>query len=420
MIRVRNTLFGTQPIVMHCPGPLCENWTFLEEAVAGAAVGSRPMRESATVITWNNGAPAPKPGGVMERSLARFGCTALVLGQGVVPWSNQKKLHQSAQALRHVRTDYVIGLDSSDVLLLDHPDEIVARYRRHFTCDLLFNATGAHCWPEYANLILFERSLPGAKRSQGRCWLNSGCFVGRTEFCRDYFAALAEQSDREHLWDDQLAIKQTWPQWYPRVQIDDRCEIFQWFNEERRVTPIERPRVDRQIQLVEWLRAIEPLRFGVEVGVYEGATSAALLHAFPELVLWMVDRWLPVTGPDILSQVSADGFERALRQAWFWTSHAAERRHVLRMPSVEAAGQFPAGSVDFVFVDADHSYECVKADLAAWWPKVRPGGFFCGHDYGVYGDATGDWGVSRAVNELAAAEGREIQLGLDGTWKIVR
>lgn len=52
------------------------------------------------------------------------------------------------------------------------------------------------------------------------------------------------------------------------------------------------------------------------------------------------------------------------------------------------------GPVDFVYIDAAHDYESVKADIAAWWPKVKPGGILAGHDY------CEAWpGVKKAVDE---------------------
>lgn len=62
----------------------------------------------------------------------------------------------------------------------------------------------------------------------------------------------------------------------------------------------------------------------------------------------------------------------------------------LVMESVEAAKEFTL--VDFVFIDASHSYEDVMADIDAWYPKIKKGGVLAGHDY--------EWkGVRRAVNE---------------------
>ena len=49
--------------------------------------------------------------------------------------------------------------------------------------------------------------------------------------------------------------------------------------------------------------------------------------------------------------------------------------------SLSAAATFDADSIDYVFLDAAHDYESVRADIAAWWPKIKPGGWFAGHDY---------------------------------------
>jgi hypothetical protein len=63
--------------------------------------------------------------------------------------------------------------------------------------------------------------------------------------------------------------------------------------------------------------------------------------------------------------------------------------------SLRAAALFPPKSVDFVFLDAAHDEESVRADLAAWWPTIKPGGVMAGHDYDPF------WvGVRRAVDEF--------------------
>lgn len=71
-----------------------------------------------------------------------------------------------------------------------------------------------------------------------------------------------------------------------------------------------------------------------------------------------------------------------------------ERVRVLRIGSVEAARIFDDGTVDYVWIDANHNYEPVVADIAAWTKKIRPGGAIGGHDY------TPEYpGVQRAVRE---------------------
>lgn len=55
--------------------------------------------------------------------------------------------------------------------------------------------------------------------------------------------------------------------------------------------------------------------------------------------------------------------------------------HTIRAESSEAAARLPDGSVDFVFIDANHTKEFVRRDIAAWQPKIKPGGIIAGHDY---------------------------------------
>ncbi len=54
---------------------------------------------------------------------------------------------------------------------------------------------------------------------------------------------------------------------------------------------------------------------------------------------------------------------------------------IVQSDTKAAAERFPDGDVDFVFVDADHTYEGCLGDLKAWVPKVRKGGVIAGHDY---------------------------------------
>jgi len=65
---------------------------------------------------------------------------------------------------------------------------------------------------------------------------------------------------------------------------------------------------------------------------------------------------------------------------------------VMQVDSLQAASTFEDGSLDGVFIDAAHDYDSVKADIAAWLPKVSQIGFFGGHDI----DAGG---VRKAVEE---------------------
>ena len=66
----------------------------------------------------------------------------------------------------------------------------------------------------------------------------------------------------------------------------------------------------------------------------------------------------------------------------------------IKSNSWEASERFKNASVDFVFIDADHSYNSVKKDIESWLPKVKKGGIISGHDY------FNPCGVKQAVDEI--------------------
>ena len=82
--------------------------------------------------------------------------------------------------------------------------------------------------------------------------------------------------------------------------------------------------------------------------------------------------------------------------------------------SLKVAGYIINNTLGFVFLDADHSFEFVSKELEAWWPKVRKGGIFAGHDY----DAS--WpGVVMAVQSFAAKHGVEFTV-IGSSWVIYK
>ena len=91
---------------------------------------------------------------------------------------------------------------------------------------------------------------------------------------------------------------------------------------------------------------------------------------------------------------------------------------VLEMTSTEAAAHIPDGSLDFIFIDGDHSYEAVARDLELYWPKVRAGGIFAGHDWVLPEPA----GVQRAVTEFLNKTTNYTHVGLieQNAWFCIR
>jgi len=178
------------------------------------------------------------------------------------------------------------------------------------------------------------------------------------------------------------------------------------------------------LRAMEILKRISSLAepVGIELGVWRGKLSRALLMGHTGLMLYMVDSWA-ADGGDYLDpkgdpkafkslQEMAEALDRATRVTGF----AASRRIVQRAKTADAAQRFENLSVDFVFVDADHSYEGCKADIDAYWPKIKHGGWLSGHDYDRPNRPK--FGVKRAADAFAAAVGSKVETGRNTTWFI--
>jgi hypothetical protein len=119
-------------------------------------------------------------------------------------------------------------------------------------------------------------------------------------------------------------------------------------------------------------------RTGAEIGVYKGQYSHYLCLGNPGVRHLCVDIWQPYenakTGKTIFrSSIPAYDTARARLAPFDCT--------FMRKTSVEAAKDVPDKSLDYVYIDANHWFEFVVADLAAWAPKVRSGGMIAGHDW---------------------------------------
>lgn len=125
----------------------------------------------------------------------------------------------------------------------------------------------------------------------------------------------------------------------------------------------------------------------VEVGSWKGKSTAYLgvevVNSNKNIQVYAVDTWL---GSNEAAHIN-DQYVKENKLYELFLSNMSpvnkDREVVkpIRMKSVEAANMFEDKSVDFVFIDASHEYEDVKADIAAWLPKVKPGGVLAGHDW---------------------------------------
>lgn len=147
--------------------------------------------------------------------------------------------------------------------------------------------------------------------------------------------------------------------------------------------PIEIPNTDR-VTLAELFHELG-FSIGAEIGVEQGVYSEVLCQKNPGLQLYCVDAWQAYKGyRDHVSQEKLDGFFEATQARL-----AKYDCHFIRQFSMDAVMHFPPNTLDFVYIDANHTFRHFTDDIDAWQKVVRPGGILAGHDYCKRKDSSG-------------------------------
>ena len=151
------------------------------------------------------------------------------------------------------------------------------------------------------------------------------------------------------------------------------------------------------------------LESGVELGVAYGGNSASILSIDNVTKLYGVDPYLHMDGYDDPMNLPQQEFDKLYVSV---LKRLDDKRYThIRKTSKEAVNDVP-GQVDFIFIDADHSYEGVKEDIEIWFSKVRIGGIISGHDYGHVNFP----GVKKAVHEFFDVFGWQVHDEGEGVW----
>lgn len=135
----------------------------------------------------------------------------------------------------------------------------------------------------------------------------------------------------------------------------------------------------------------------VEIGSWLGRSASLMgveIHNSKKPIqLHCIDPWFD-GGPDLRETKYFDELKGQSPYMLFMQNTEPVRDVITahRRLSLEVAPLFTDASIDFLMIDGDHSYEAVKADIAAWLPKMKRGGTISGDDY--------MWpGVKQAVEE---------------------
>jgi predicted O-methyltransferase YrrM len=141
-----------------------------------------------------------------------------------------------------------------------------------------------------------------------------------------------------------------------------------WYAQSGQIAPVRIPKLDRK-RLVQ-LFAEHGLLSGAEIGVDRGQFSTYMLTQHPEMRLLLVDPWR-------WKLRGESRYNSTVRRMEAF----GERATIIRQDSFDAVREVKDESLDFVYIDGDHTFDFVMTDLIWWARKVRYGGVVAGHDY---------------------------------------
>lgn len=137
--------------------------------------------------------------------------------------------------------------------------------------------------------------------------------------------------------------------------------------------PLNSPKIEEYIRKYNF-------KIGAQLGVCEARLSYYLLNTFPELTIVDVDIWSDV-GKYVDSMNYGFNHKAQEELSRERLKGFGDRSIIVKSLTHEAAINFPDNHFDFVYIDSSHKGECLKAEVVAWYSKIKEEGLFCGHDY---------------------------------------
>lgn len=144
---------------------------------------------------------------------------------------------------------------------------------------------------------------------------------------------------------------------------------------------------------------------GVEIGVAEGWYSDQIMQLGKVDEMYGVDPYTPHQG---YRDYTRETTYNRLKTNAHNRLDKYPNYYFLEQFSTRAADSFDNDSLDFVYIDGDHSYESVTQDIKTWMKKLKPGGIIAGDDYIRSDRDKRFYDVIRSVDEYVETNGISI------------
>ena len=153
-----------------------------------------------------------------------------------------------------------------------------------------------------------------------------------------------------------------------------------------------------------------------EIGVQMGNFSEYLLKSNSLTILYLIDCW--TYQDNYLDMANVNNAQQEYYYRHVLRKFKSDSRvKIIRDFSSKACSMFDDGSFDFIYLDADHSYEAIKNDIENWYSKLRSGGMMAGHDYFNGVVPQGNFGVKTAVDEFVQKHNYTLYLTNEEQWQ---
>lgn len=135
-----------------------------------------------------------------------------------------------------------------------------------------------------------------------------------------------------------------------------------------------------RIELIDLFEKNRVFNRGIEIGSYKGEYAKEILNKWNGK-LYLLDLWRSVDDGSYIDETNCKNYNDIMNTCCENIRTFENRCFMLRANADDLCNLFPNEYFDFIYIDANHKYDAVLNDMNKWFPKLRKGGVFAGHDY---------------------------------------
>jgi len=162
-MKIFNTVYKTSPVAIHRPGrnwhnescecsSNCKFWKKINRIFFKKKFIYK--KTDVTFVTWNNTGKKQ----LLEKCFEQLDINYVCLGKNIKKWENVNKITTLYNYIKKIKSKYIFGLDSFDVMFLGNTEEAINKFE-NLRCEMIFNSTVKN-FPEYSDESIEKKIAP--------------------------------------------------------------------------------------------------------------------------------------------------------------------------------------------------------------------------------------------------------------------